>query len=144
MARFGAVSHLDAESTQRLWREVRDAVPYVDGTSRPLWRVSVAPIAGQQLVAALRLEAGVDAFYDWQGGLVWLRMEADPEAALLRRYLTAVGGGHATLMRARPEVLAATEAFQPQAEAVAALQSRVKASFDPLGLFKSPMLGWEG
>ena len=22
-------------------------------------------------------EAGVDAFYDWQGGLVWLRMEAD-------------------------------------------------------------------
>lgn len=141
MARFGAVSRLDMEATHRLWREIRDGAPYADGTPRPLWRVSVAPTAGQQLVAALRLEAGVDAFYDWQGGLVWLRMEADPEAALLRRYVKAVGGGHATLLRARPDVLAATEAFQPQAEAVMLLQARVKASFDPDGLFRSRMVG---
>jgi len=141
MAGFGRVARLDAEVTARLWREVRDAAPYADGTARPLWRVSVAPTAGQQLVAALRLETGVDAFYDWQGGLVWLRMEASPEAALLRRYIKAVGGGHATLLRARPEVLAAGEAFQPQAEAVAALQGRVKASFDPDGLFVSRMMG---
>ncbi|MGD9478296.1 FAD-binding protein [Shinella sp. G-2] len=140
MARFGAVSRLEAEGTRRLWREIRDGAPYADGTPRPLWRVSTAPVAGQQLVAALRLEAGVDAFYDWQGGLVWLRMEADPEAALLRRYLKAVGGGHATLLRARPEMLAATQAFQPQTEPVAALQARVKASFDPEGLFVSRMM----
>jgi glycolate oxidase FAD binding subunit len=144
MAGFGAVTRLEEEASHRLWREIRDGAPYADGTPRPLWRVSVAPLAGQQLVAALRLEAGVDAFYDWQGGLVWLRMEADPEAELLRRYVKAVGGGHATLLRARPEALAATETFQPQAEAVAMLQARVKASFDPDGLFKSPMLGWEG
>jgi glycolate oxidase FAD binding subunit len=141
MVRFGPVSRLEAETTRRLWREIRDGAPYADGTSRPLWRVSVAPTAGQQLVAALRLEAGVDAFYDWQGGLVWLRMEADPEAALLRRYIKAVGGGHATLLRARPEVLAATQAFQPQEDAVAALSARVKASFDPDGLFVSRMVG---
>ena len=140
MARFGAVSCLEMEATHRLWREIRDGAPYADGTPRPLWRVSVAPTAGQQLVAALRLEAGVDAFYDWQGGLVWLRMEADPEAALLRRYVKAVGGGHATLLRARPEVLAVTETFQPQAEAVGLLQARVKASFDPDGLFRSRMV----
>lgn len=141
MARFGAVSRLEAEGTRRLWREIRDGAPYADGTPRPLWRVSVAPIAGQQLVAALRLETGVDTFYDWQGGLVWLRMEADPEATLLRRYIKAVGGGHATLLRARPEVLAAMQAFQPQAETITALQARVKASFDPAGLFISPMVG---
>ena len=141
MGRFGAVTHLDAEVTARLWREIRDAAPYADGTPRPLWRVSVAPTAGHQLVAALRLETGVDAFYDWQGGLVWLRMEADPEAALLRRYVKAVGGGHATLLRARPEVLAATEAFEPQPDAVVALSARVKASFDPAGLFVSRLVG---
>jgi glycolate oxidase FAD binding subunit len=141
MARFGAVSQIEAETTRRLWREIRDAAPYADGTPRPLWRVSVAPIAGQQLVAALRLETGVDAFYDWQGGLVWLRMESDPEAALLRRYIKAVGGGHATLLRARPEVLAATETVQPQSDAVAALSARVKASFDPDALFVSRMVG---
>ncbi|MGB3877266.1 MAG: FAD-binding protein [Shinella zoogloeoides] len=141
MAGFGAVTRLEEEASRRLWREIRDGAPYADGTPRPLWRVSVAPLAGQQLVAALRLEAGVDAFYDWQGGLVWLRMEADPEAELLRRYVKAVGGGHATLLRARPEALAATETFQPQAEAVAMLQARVKASFDPDGLFRSRMVG---
>lgn len=141
MARFGAVSQIEAEITRRLWREIRDAAPYADGTPRPLWRVSVAPITGQQLVAALRLETGVDAFYDWQGGLVWLRMESDPEAALLRRYMKAVGGGHATLLRARPEVLAATETAQPQSDAVAALSARVKASFDPDGLFVSRLVG---
>lgn len=140
MARFGVVTHLDAEVTARLWREIRDAAPYADGTPRPLWRVSVAPTAGHQLVAALRLETGVDAFYDWQGGLVWLRMEADPEAALLRRYVKAVGGGHAALLRARPEVLAATDTFEPQPDAVAALSARVKASFDPAGLYVSPLM----
>jgi glycolate oxidase FAD binding subunit len=78
--------------------------------------------------------------YDWQGGLVWLRMEADPEAALLRRYVKAIGGGHATLLRARPEVHGATETFEPQADAVAALSARVKASFDPAGLYVSPLI----
>ncbi|MGJ7042159.1 glycolate oxidase FAD binding subunit [Shinella sp. BE166] len=140
MASFGPVAHLDADLTARLWREIRDAAPYADGTPRPLWRVSVAPTAGHQLVAALRLETGVDAYYDWQGGLVWLRMEADPEAALLRRYIKAIGGGHATLLRARPEVMAATETFEPQADAVAALSARVKASFDPAGLYVSPLI----
>ncbi len=140
MASFGPVARLDADLTARLWREIRDAAPYADGTPRPLWRVSVAPTAGHQLVAALRLETGVDAYYDWQGGLVWLRMEADPEAALLRRYVKAIGGGHATLLRARPEVMAATETFEPQADAVAALSARVKASFDPAGLYVSPLI----
>ncbi len=140
MANFGTVARLDPDLTARLWREIRDAAPYADGTPRPLWRVSVAPTAGHQLVAALRLETGVDAYYDWQGGLVWLRMEADPEAALLRRYVKAIGGGHATLLRARPEVMAATETFEPQADAVAALSARVKASFDPEGLYVSPLM----
>lgn len=140
LARFGAVYRADAETTLTLWREIRDAAPYADGTARPLWRVSVGPTAGHQLVAALRLETGVDAFYDWQGGLVWLRMEADAEAELLRRYVRAVGGGHATLLRARPEVLCAVPVFEPQPEALAALEGRVKAAFDPSGVFVSRMV----
>ena len=141
MAPFGSVCRLDDEITARLWREIRDGAPYADGSKRPLWRVSVAPTAGHQLVGALRLEAGVDAYYDWQGGLVWMRMEADPEAATLRRYVKALGGGHATLLRATPAVLAATDVYQPQPEAVAALSARIKASFDPAGIFRSRMVG---
>ncbi|MDX3925677.1 MAG: FAD-binding protein [Shinella sp.] len=141
MAAFGAVLELEAEETAALWREIRDVKAYADGTQRPLWRVSVAPVMGHQLVAALRLEAGVDAFYDWQGGLVWLRMEADPEAGLIRRYIKALGGGHATLMRATGEARAATPVFEPQADAVAALSARIKEKFDPSGIFSPGRMG---
>ena len=104
-------------------------------SKKPLWRVSVAPSLGHQLVAALRLQTGVDAFYDWQGGLVWLRMEADPEAELVRRYIKVLGGGHATLVRAEDGYRAAIPAFEPQPLAVAQLSERVRASFDPHRIF---------
>ncbi|MEH6690250.1 MAG: glycolate oxidase subunit GlcE [Pseudorhizobium pelagicum] len=135
MAVFGEVSRLGAEDSRHLWQEVRDVAPYAGTPQKPLWRVSVAPSAGHQLVAALRLEAGIDAFFDWQGGLVWMRMEADPEAEPLRRYIKALGGGHATLLRAPEQARAVTPAFQPQADAVAALSARVKQKLDPAGIF---------
>ena len=141
MEAFGPVSRLGLEESQTLWRQIRDVYPYSDGTLKPVWRVSLAPSAGHQLVAALRLEAGVDAFYDWQGGLVWMRMEADPEAELLRRYIRALGGGHATLMRASDAVRAQAQAFEPQPDAVAALSARVKQKLDPVGIFCPGKMG---
>lgn len=141
MSRFAPVTHLDAEQTALLWREIRDVKPYADGTPRPLWRVSVAPSQGHQLVAALRLEAGIDAFYDWQGGLVWMRMEADPEAEILRRYIKALGGGHAVLVRASDAARSAVAAFEPLAPAVALLSQRVKAKLDPRGIFNPGKMG---
>ncbi|MDI7864803.1 glycolate oxidase subunit GlcE [Rhizobiaceae bacterium n13] len=135
MERFGAVSKIRNEQSHVLWREIRDVMPYADGTQRPLWRVSVAPTAGHQLVAALRLEAGVDAYYDWQGGLVWMRMEADAEADALRRYIKALGGGHATLIRASDRVRSAVAAFEPLDPAVALLSRHVKEKLDPKGIF---------
>ncbi|WP_064710863.1 FAD-binding protein [Rhizobium bangladeshense] len=135
MSTFATVTRLDEPESQRLWQEIRDVLPYADGTARPVWRVSVAPGTGHQLVAALRLEAGIDAFYDWQGGLVWMRMEAGTEAETVRRYIKALGGGHATLIRASAAARAATAAFHPEPEAVALLSRRVKEKFDPAGIF---------
>ena len=141
MGRFGAISRLAEAESRTLWREIRDVKPYADNTQRSVWRVSVAPSLGHQLVATLRLEAGIDAFYDWQGGLVWMRMEADPEGTLLRRYIHALGGGHATLLRASPAARAATPAFQPQPDAVALLSARVKEKFDPAGILNPGKMG---
>ncbi|WP_018238901.1 glycolate oxidase subunit GlcE [Ensifer sp. BR816] len=135
LSRFGPGSKLDSAETKTLWTEIRNVKPYADGTARPLWRVSAAPSAGHQLVAALRLQTGVDAFYDWQGGLVWLRMEAGAEAELVRRYVRALGGGHATLVRAEGGARAGIPAFEPQAPAVAQLSERVRAALDPAGIF---------
>ncbi|MBP1859404.1 glycolate oxidase subunit GlcE [Rhizobium herbae] len=140
-ASVAPIAILDHKATETLWRDIRDIKPYADGTQKPLWRVSVAPSAGQQLVAALRLEAGVDAFYDWQGGLIWLRMEADAEADLLRRYIKGLGGGHATLLRAADAVRAVTPAFEPEQPAVAALSARLKEKFDPKGVFNPGKMG---
>ena len=77
-------------SSKELWRDIRDCAPFADGTERPVWRVSMAPSEAHKMVLALRMEAGADAFYDWQGGLVWLRMEAEPEADTLAQTDPAV------------------------------------------------------
>lgn len=141
MSPSGTATRLGQAESGQLWREIRDVLPYADGTMRPVWRVSTAPGVGHQLVAALRLEAGVDAFYDWQGGLVWMRMEAGPEAELLRRYIKVLGGGHATLVRASDQARAGTSAFQPQEEAVALLSQRIREKFDPAGIFNPGKTG---
>ena len=140
LASFGPVSRIAAPESRMLWQEVRDCRAYADGTSRALWRVSMAPSAGHRLVGSIRLEAGVDACYDWQGGLVWMRMEGDPEAAVLRKLVRALGGGHATLMRADDAARAAVPAFEPQPPAVAALSRRVKQSMDPGDIFNPGLM----
>ncbi|MCD2172842.1 glycolate oxidase subunit GlcE [Rhizobium sp. C4] len=142
MQRYGAVSQIDQGDSQQIWREIRDVTPFSeDGSRKPLWRISCAPSTGHQLLAALRLETGVNAFFDWQGGLVWMQMEGDAEAETIRTYLKRLGGGHATLIRARDEVRAAIATFEPQEKGVAALSAVVKAKLDPKGIFNPGRMG---
>ncbi|CVI59453.1 MULTISPECIES: glycolate oxidase subunit GlcE [Agrobacterium] len=135
MDRVGPWALLEAEESRILWRQVRDVAPYAGQAAKPLWKVSVAPSVGHQLVAALRMEAGIDAFYDWQGGLVWMQMEADPEADLLRGATRALGGGHATLVRASDAARATVAAFEPRPAAEALLSARIREKLDPEGIF---------
>jgi glycolate oxidase FAD binding subunit len=128
------IGELPEVQSRALWREIRDCKPFADGTEKPVWRVSVAPSEAHRMVMALRMEAAADAFYDWQGGLVWLKMEADPEAEVLRALIKKFGGGHATLVRASPALRAAVPVFEPQPPALAALSARLKEQFDPKGI----------
>ncbi|WP_159589643.1 glycolate oxidase subunit GlcE [Chelativorans xinjiangense] len=134
MKPHGAVEVIEEKRSRTLWREIRDCLPFADGTEAPVWRVSMAPTQGHRMVDAFRRAAGANAFYDWQGGLIWLRMEADPEAEVLRGLIGHFGGGHATLVRAAPAVRAALAVFQPQPAALAALAARLKEQFDPKGI----------
>lgn len=127
----GPLEELAVEPSRKIWRAIRDCEPFAGG-GKPLWRVSMGPSAGHEMVMALRMQAAVSAFYDWQGGLVWLSMEAgDPEAGLVRALVEKHGGGHATLVRATPAQRAALSVFQQQAPAQAALSARLKEQFDP-------------
>lgn len=137
----GTQERLDDAQSRQLWREVRDCLPFADGTPRAVWRVSMAPSQGHHMVMALRMQTAVDAFYDWQGGLIWLRMEAEPEADLLRALIAHYGGGHATLIRAPAPWRSAIPVFQPQPLALAALSARLKDQFDPRAILNPGRMG---
>lgn len=141
LSALGPSRFLDADESRVLWRDIRDVAPYAANQAKPLWRVSVAPSQGHRLVAALRLEAGIDAFYDWQGGLVWMQMEFDPEANLLSRHIRALGGGHSTLLRALPASRHGISAFEPLVIAEDELSRRIKAKLDPAGIFNPGKMG---
>lgn len=120
------------DRSKALWRGIRDCLPFADGSERPVWRISVPPAEAHVLVLAFRREVPAEAFYNWQGGLVWLAMaQDDPEAVLLRALIRRHGGGHATLVRASPAIRAAVPVFEPQPPQLAALSARLKAEFDP-------------
>ena len=122
---------LEGENSRAVWRGIRDCAPFADGTEKPVWRISVAPTAGHDVALAIRQHAPATVFYDWQGGLVWLRMEGDDEAMLVRQAVAKFGGGHATLLRAPADVRTSVPVFQPQPTALSALSARLRQEFDP-------------
>jgi len=132
LGRGVAIDLLDDTQSRQLWREVRYVLPFVkDADQRAVWRVSMAPMQGWKMVDEFRRYAGIDAYYDWQGGLIWLRMEADAEAQILRALIARHGGGHATLVRAPEYLRNSIDVFEPQPPALAALSRRLKHQFDP-------------
>ncbi|MFQ5785774.1 MAG: glycolate oxidase subunit GlcE [Alphaproteobacteria bacterium] len=129
---FGAVEELHGLNSGVLWRELRDVAPFV-GDDRVVWRLSVPPAAGADVVGRIAGGIEAEAFYDWGGGLVWLAFGNagdDGGAALVRAAIDGTGG-HATLMRADAGLRGALPVFQPQDAALAALTRRVKEGFDP-------------
>ena len=138
----GQLQEISGDQSRKIWADIRDCVPFADGGQKPVWRVSMAPADGHEMGMALRMQAAVSAFYDWQGGLIWLRMEhGEPEADLLRALVKKHGGGHATLVRATPAERAATSVFQPQSSALAALSARLKEQFDPKNILNPGRMG---
>ena len=109
-----------------------------------VWRLSVPPTAGAGVASAILADLGGEVFYDWGGGLIWLATDARPDAGheVVRRAVTATGG-HATLVRAAPEVRAKVPVFQPQTGALGDLTARVKEGFDPKGIL-NPGRMYEG
>lgn len=131
---YGETHVLDTDNTLAFWEEIR-RLGFFSQTGANIWRISTRPTQGPKIIEALRRYAGINAFYDWSGGLVWAEItpSADASAADIRRVL-ATHGGHATLFRAEPSVRAAIDVFQPLDPGVERLSSRVKAAFDPAGI----------
>ena len=128
-----AVARLAPDSTENaeaFWQALRDlelpALAPVKGQA--LWRVSLPP-------AAELSTHGVAPVIDWGGAQRWL-LGDDALGAALRNEVRALGG-HVTCMKGETQL----PVFNPQAEGLNALSSRVKQAFDPDNIFNRPRPG---
>ena len=130
---FGAAEVLDEKQSRTQWIAVRDVHLLSGDQMRAVWKLSVTPSTGAEIVCRISKQLDAKYFFDWAGGLIWLSAPAadDASASIIRG---SFDRGHATLIRAPESVRASVDVFQPQTPALAALSARVKASFDPGGV----------
>ena len=113
------------------WTALREQkLPFFTRGGPPLWRVSVPPGTGTMRI-------GGDVLVDWGGALGWLRTDAPADEV---RTAAGRAGGHATLFRGGDRT---REVFHPLPPAVRKLHERLKAAFDPAGIF-NPGRMYEG
>jgi glycolate oxidase FAD binding subunit len=106
----------------QLWRAIREQTAAFFEGPAPLWRLSVRSNAPPLRVAGTQL-------IEWGGALRWLR---GSEPAATMRTAAAALGGHATLFRGGDRNAGA---FAPLAPELADIHRRLKAQFDPDGVF---------
>ncbi|HEX5804344.1 MAG TPA: glycolate oxidase subunit GlcE [Azospira sp.] len=107
------------------WQGLREQSLAFFAGNEPLWRLSVASttpplgLPGPQLI-------------EWGGALRWLR--GDQGAEQMRSIATRAGG-HATLFRGSDALKASAGVFQPLSPPLLQIHRRLKAAFDPHGVF---------
>lgn len=113
------------------WALCRDQrLPFftdVDAPELALWRLSVAPTAPV-------LDLPWAQLVEWQGGLRWL-WAPQQAGAQLQAAARAAGGNAAVFVAARADSTRAGCQFDAKNVARDAISQRLKAAFDPLGLF---------
>ena len=109
----------------RFWESLREQRhAFFDG-DMPLWRLSVPSTVGAIVLGSPQL-------IEWGGAQRWLRAPGDAATAERIRATVRAAGGHATLFRGGDK---SAGVFQPLAPAVARIHERLKAGFDPAGIF---------
>ena len=139
------MSVLTRETSQEVWRKIRDVELIGSEPENAIWRISIPPADGAGVLAKIEAATKVSAFFDWGGGLIWLEvLEEDRACAAEIRSAIADTGGHATLIRASEKSRAGSAVFQPQSSVMTMLSSRLKSSFDPKGILNPGRMYQEG
>jgi glycolate oxidase FAD binding subunit len=126
---------LPQDQALAFWQSVRDQQHAFFTEPGDLWRIAVPP-------TTVDLALKGQAVHEWGAGLRWLRPEAGTSAESIRG-IAQRAGGHATLYRSTSSENRA-HAFQLPDAVMLKLQRRLKAQFDPAGIFSinrlSPIL----
>ncbi|OYU45251.1 MAG: glycolate oxidase subunit GlcE [Burkholderiales bacterium PBB4] len=119
------------DEAHRFWTHCRNqSLPFFARPPRAdmvLWRLSVAQTAPV-------MDLPSETLVEWHGGLRWLW--APPAAAAALQSAVRAAGGSAMPFVAAPALSTASNGYLSlESAAIAAIHDRLKASFDPLGIF---------
>lgn len=114
--------NVDNSQADMLWTSVREQTHPFFARESPLWRISVPATAASLTISGPQL-------IEWNGALRWLRTGQSTQQV---RECARQAGGHATLFRGGDR---SAGVFTPLSASVAAIHRRLKAHFDPAGIF---------
>jgi glycolate oxidase FAD binding subunit len=136
LSSFGKPEAIPAEASASVWTAVRDLAALGAPKRAVVWRISVRPGDGPNVVTELRRALPCRVLYDWGGGLIWIAATdtGDSAGAMVVREAVRRAGGHAVLVRAPDHVRLAVDVFEPQPAPVMDLTRKLKATFDPEGI----------
>jgi glycolate oxidase FAD binding subunit len=109
----------------RFWASLREQQHAFFEGDMPLWRLSVPSTVGAIVLGSPQL-------IEWGGAQRWLRAPGDAATAERIHATVRACGGHATLFRGGDKSVGV---FQPLAPAIGRIHERLKAGFDPAGIF---------
>ena len=127
---------LDETESRAVWAAVRDVGPLPVADGDAVWRVSVRPSAGPDVLDAVA-PAGIRGFLDWGGGLVWLSGPASADTHGRVEAAVRAAGGTWMLLRGPEALRGAVDVVPPEVPVLAAIGQRVKASLDPAGILNT-------
>jgi glycolate oxidase FAD binding subunit len=128
------------ETSRTLWREIANAGPLAEPAGDAVWRLTVEPGLAAMVARALRERHGARVLMDWAGGLLTVAL---PETAALAPVWEAIPKGRGQAMLLRGSAALRETPFPPMEPGLAALNARVKRSFDPSGVL-NPGRMYEG
>jgi glycolate oxidase FAD binding subunit len=135
LAREAGGTRLDPAQAGRDWADARDQrLPFFEAPAADLglWRLSVPQTAPV-------LDLPWAPLIEWQGAQRWLWAPAGAAGQI--RAATAAVNGHATLFRAGADGAPGVPRFHPVATAIQTITQRLRAEFDPAGIFTPGRMG---
>ena len=122
------IAVLENDDSAAAWSNIR-MLSAISNQCGDLWKISVRPTDGPQIVQKLGLASGI---MDWSGGLIWAKFDA---GKTVRDILGDIPG-HAINLSAKTGLK-----FSNTNPALTHLQSAIREKFDPKGIFNPGLMG---